>query len=199
MEKPANTNTPIDSLLQHRWSPRAFDDKLIDPQIISKLFEAARWSPSWRNDQPWRFIIATRDDAEEFQRLHACLTPGNQRWAIKAAMLIVVVAKRQYDHHKEPNPMTLYDTGQAMAHLTVEAMSNGLYVHQMAGINRGKVRDTYQITGDHDPLVGAAVGYLGRIDDLPEDLQTKERGERTRIPMNEIVFKGRWKNPADLA
>ena len=199
MENLAHTTLPIHELLQRRWSPRAFSEKLIDPETLTRLFEAARWSPSWRNDQPWRFIVATRGNETEFQKMFACLKPGNQHWAGKAAALVAVVTKLQYGHHEEPNPTTYYDAGQAIAHLTVEAMNNDLYVHQMGGVDRPKIREIYGIPAEYNPIVVIAIGYLGQIEDLAEDIQQRERRERVRKPLDEIVFSGEWENPADLA
>jgi hypothetical protein len=46
MEKPADVTYPIHALLQRRWSPRAFADRMVEPDKLQSLFEAARWAPS---------------------------------------------------------------------------------------------------------------------------------------------------------
>src|SRR2546425_8840092 len=76
MEKPADTRYPIHDLLRRRWSPRAFSDRRVDPAIMRSLLEAARWAPSSYNEQPWSFIVATKDDPVEFGRLLSCLVEG---------------------------------------------------------------------------------------------------------------------------
>ena len=65
MEKQADTAYPIHELLQRRWSPRAFSDKMVETDKLRSLFEAARWAPSSNNEQPWSFIIATKDEREQ--------------------------------------------------------------------------------------------------------------------------------------
>src|SRR5580704_19503528 len=91
MEKPAQTAYPIEELLRRRWSPRAFAERLVEPDKVLRMFEAARWSASCFNEQPWSFIVATRDDAAEFARLLSCLVEGNQAWASHAPVLMVSV------------------------------------------------------------------------------------------------------------
>jgi len=72
-EKKASTDYPIHEILAERWSPYAFEDRLVPEADLRSLFEAARWAPSSYNEQPWSYIVATKDDPEEFQRLLACL------------------------------------------------------------------------------------------------------------------------------
>lgn len=77
MEKPAETQYPIHDLLRRRWSPRTFAERAIKPETLRSLFEAARWAPSSYNEQPWRFIVATKEERTEYERLFNCLVEGN--------------------------------------------------------------------------------------------------------------------------
>jgi nitroreductase len=195
MNKNATTSYPLHSLIRRRWSPRSFENRSVERAKIIQILEAARWAPSWRNDQPWRFIVATKDDPEEYRRLFDCLKPGNQRWAGLAPVLMIVVAKKGYDHGPQHNPVTLYDTGQAVAQLTIEALSEGLYLHQMGGVHLERIRETYSIPATYQPIVAAAIGYLGQPIQLPSDLQQKEETPRARLPLCEIAYSGIWRRP----
>src|ERR1700737_2358378 len=84
MEKIAETQCPIHDLLRRRWSPRAFADRPVEPEKLCSLLEAARWAPSSFNEQPWFFLVAIREDREEFNRMLSCLVEGNVAWAQKA-------------------------------------------------------------------------------------------------------------------
>jgi nitroreductase len=195
MNKHATTSYPVHSLIRQRWSPRSFEDRGVERAKLIQILEAARWAPSWRNAQPWRFIVATKDNPEEYRRLFDCLKPGNQRWAGLAPVLMIVVAKREYDHGPPHNPVTLYDTGQAVAQLTIEALSEGLYLHQMGGVHLDRIRETYCIPAAYRPVVAVAIGYLGQSTGLPLDLQQKEEAPRTRLPLCEIAYSGSWGLP----
>src|SRR5579885_2926677 len=111
MEKPADAAWPIEELIRRRWSPRAFAERTIEPEKLARLFEAVRWSASCYNDQPWSFIVATRDDAVEFARLLSCLVEGNQSWAARAGVLMVSVARLNFAHSGQPNRHAIHDVG----------------------------------------------------------------------------------------
>jgi nitroreductase len=197
MEKPADTQHPIHDLLARRWSPRAFADRPVAADVLRSLWEAARWAPSSANEQPWSFIVATRDDQQEFDRLLGCLVEGNQIWAKQAPALMVSVAGK-LDRDKDPNAHAWYDVGQAVADLSVQATALGLFVHQMAGILPDKIRELYQIPDSHEPVTGLALGYPGTPEQLPDKLRQRETAPRTRKPIGEFVFAGRWGQKSKL-
>jgi nitroreductase len=198
MEKPADAQHPIHDLLARRWSPRAFSDKPVAADTLRSLWEAARWAPSSANEQPWSFLVATKDDQQEFGRMLGCLVEGNQIWARQAPVLMVSVAAR-LDRDKDPNAHAWYDVGQAVADLSVQATALGLFVHQMAGILPDKIRELYQIPDTHEPVTGIALGYAGTPEQLPDKLRQRELAPRTRKSIGEFIFAGRWGQVSQIA
>jgi nitroreductase len=198
MDKPADAQHPIHDLLARRWSPRAFSDRAVTPDALRSLWEAARWAPSSANQQPWSFIVATREDPQEFARMLGCLVEGNQIWAKQAPVLMVSVAAR-LDRDQDPNPHAWHDVGQAVAGLSVQATALGLFVHQMAGILPDKIREVYQIPETHEPVTGIALGYPGTPEQLPDKLRQRELAARTRKPIGEFVYAGRWGQVSPMA
>jgi nitroreductase len=192
MEKPAVTHYPIHELLRRRWSPRAFSDRRVEPDTLRSLLEAARWAPSSYNEQPWGFIVATKDDPVEFGRLLSCLVEGNIQWAQHAPVLMVSVARLSFEEDGKPNRHAFYDVGQAVADLTVEATALGLVVQQMAGILPDKIRGLYSLPEGYEAVAGIALGYPGDPERLPEGLRKREVAPRERKPLTEFVFTGRW-------
>jgi nitroreductase len=173
---------PIHELLQERFSPRAFEDRSVSREAIRKLLEAARWAPSSFNEQPWRFFVATRDDSADFERLLECLAPGNQDWARNAPVLMLSVAKLTFSRNDKPNRHAYHDVGLAVSQLIVQATALGLRVHQMAGYDVDKARETYVIPEGFDPVAAMAIGYSG--EEMPSS--------RSRRPQDETAFSGRW-------
>ena len=198
MEKPAKTQYPIHDLLRRRWSPRAFSDRRVDPAIMRSLLEAARWAPSSYNEQPWSFIVATRDDPVEFGRLLSCLVEGNIQWAQHAPVLMVSVARLYFEDDGKPNRHAFHDVGLAVANLIVQATALGLVVHQMAGIFPDKIRELYGIPEGYEAVAGIALGYPGDPQSLPEELRKRELAPRERKPLTEFVFSGRWGRTSPL-
>ena len=195
--KSAETAYPIHELLAERWSPRAFSPEALTPAQIGSLLEAARWSPSAGNGQPWVFIVATREDSATYTALLECLNESNQVWARQAPLLLLAVAQIQRGPDK-PNTHGPYDLGQAVANITVQATHLGLYVHQMGGFSADRAREAFQIPPEYAPFTAIAIGKLGDPDTLTENLRERELAKRVRKPLNEFVFSGVWGTQLDL-
>lgn len=195
MDKPADTQYPIHDLLRQRWSPRAFDDRPIEPEKLRSLFEAARWAPSSNNEQPWRFIVANKDDEMEWNRLLACLVEGNRKWAYRAPVLILSVASLNFEDDAKPNRHAFHDTGMAVENLVLQATALGLATHQMAGFDVEKARADLKIPLGYEPVAMIAVGYPGDLASLPDRLREREQQPRSRRPISEWTFSGQWGTP----
>jgi nitroreductase len=191
-DQTADPQFPILALLRHRWSPRAFADRPVEPEKLCSVLEAARWAPSSYNEQPWSFIVATQGDAAEFDRLLACLVEFNQPWARLAPVLMLSVARMNFCRAGRANRHALHDVGLAVGNLVVQATALGLYAHQMAGIHIERARELYSIPAGYEPVAGIALGYLGDPSSLPERLRERESAPRCRKPQAEFVFSGRW-------
>lgn len=196
LEKPALAQYPIHDLLRKRWSPRAFSSQSVSPAQLAGLLEAGRWAASCFNEQPWFFLVATKDHPQEFARLLDCLVEANQAWARQAPVLMLSVAKLTFDQNGQPNRHALHDVGQAAANLAVQATAMGLVVHQMAGFDMDKARTTFEIPDGYEPVAALAVGYQGDPAALPPKLREREEAPRTRKPLRDFVFSGRWGTPS---
>jgi nitroreductase len=198
MQKPAPTTHQIHNLITHRWSPRAFSDKPVATDVLRSLFEAARWAPSSNNEQPWAFLVARREDAENHARLLSTLVEFNQAWAKHAPVLAIAVAEQNFARTGKPNRNAFYDTGAAVANLSMEATSRGLFVHQMAGFDPHKAIELFEIPSGWEPAAAFVVGYPGDPESLPEPLRQRETAPRERKPLETFVMSGRWGKSADF-
>lgn len=196
MEKPAITDHEIHPLIAQRWSPRAFDSKLVETEKLAQLFEAARWASSCFNDQPWTFIVATKDDKVNYQKMLDCLVPANVVWAQAAPVLGLVVAQKTFKHNGKPNAWGEYDAGQAAATLVLQATALNLAAHQMGGFDAATAIATFNIPETARPVAAIAIGYAGETKNLPSDLQERENAPRERHPLSSFVFTGAWGNSA---
>lgn len=192
MHKRAPTEFPVHDLVTERWSPRAFADKPVEPEVLASLFEAARWAPSSSNEQPWAYIVARKDDALNFAKLVSVLVPANVAWAQNASVLALAVAELAFAKSGSANRNAQYDVGAATAWLTMEATSRGLFVHQMAGFDPAKAREVFQIPAGWEPIAAIAIGYPGEADSLPQPLRDRELAPRTRKPISSFVMTGTW-------
>jgi nitroreductase len=198
MEKLAMTDYPIEDILRRRWSPRAFSDRMVEEEKLRNLFEAARWAASSFNEQPWYFIVATKQNIEQYTILLDCLVEKNQQWARLAPVLMVSVAKLSFEKTGKPNRHAFHDVGLAMGNLIVQATAMDLFVHQMAGIVSEKAREAYGIPDSYEPVAGVALGYPADVDVLPEPFREQELAPRRRKPIESFVFQRAWGETSSL-
>jgi len=196
MIKPAETNLSIVEDIKNRWSPRAFDSKPVEPEKLERIFEAARWSASSYNEQPWRFIAGIKDRDNTWDMIFDCLADANKIWCGNAPVLILLVAKKTFSHNNRANNWSIYDLGQSGAYMCVQATREGLFVHQMAGFKPDKAAENFSVPDDYEVKTAMAVGYYGDPDILPDNLKKSELNPRSRKQLGELVFDQKWGNTA---
>ena len=186
MSRAAETSAPILPVLAERWSPRSFDaTQSLTMADLTPAFEAARWAPSANNAQEWRFLVGFRGDAT-FEAMTERLSGWNASWAPTAGA--IVIGMYEADPENRAIEYAPYDLGQAMAHFSVQAHADGLYVHQAAGFDREAMAEFFNVPATWHVFVVAAVGHLGAPELLNETLLARETAPRVRRPLDETVF-----------
>ena len=196
MQRPAPTDHPVHEIIRERWSPRAFSEKPVPTEVLRSLFEAARWAPSSSNEQPWAFLVATKDDQASHAKMLSTLVEFNQVWAKYVPVLSIAVSELAFARSGKPNRNAFYDTGAAVAYLSTEATARGLFVHQMAGFDPHKAIELFSIPSGWEPIAAFVIGYPGDPQSLPEKLRERELAPRTRKPLSDFVMSGSWGQPA---
>lgn len=175
----------IHPLIKARWSPRAFDPEfLISEEDLLCLVEAANLAPSAFNAQPRRFLLANKP--QDFAAVFSVLDAGNQVWCVNASAFVVILVEHVRENGKN-NRWAYFDSGTAFGLMTIQAVSMGLETHAMAGFDRERLREMYDIEERFDPIAVVAVGRYGNKDKLPEALRKKEFPQE-RKPIQEIVY-----------
>ena len=181
----------INPLILNRWSRRSMTREELDEETIMSLFEAARWAPSSYNNQPWRFIYAKRNTLY-WDKLFNLLAEPNKVWTKDAALLVVVVSRKNFEHNEKFSTTHQYDAGAAWENLALEASSRGLVVHGMQGFDYERARIDLEIPDTFDVMAMIAIGKKGPRDNLPQQLQEREY-PNDRKPLAEIVMEGQFK------
>jgi nitroreductase len=193
--KPAPTAVPIHELIAGRWSPRAYSGEPVSRDALRAVVEAARWAPSAYNLQPWRFIVFDRTaDEAAFKRAFATLVPFNQQWNAPAPVLIAATAQT-LNAKGEINRTAQYDAGAASMALVLQAHALGLAAHQMSGFDTQAFRTEFAIPNDVDVLAIISIGHYGDVDKLEPVLREREKAERSRSALGDVVYEGAWKQP----
>ncbi len=193
--------SPILKSIAERWSPYRFSDRTVKDQDLRSCFEAARWAASSYNDQPWFWFVAKREHGSAFDQMHKCLLETNRTWAINSGVLILSVIRTTLEHNGKPNRVALHDLGQAAAHLSLQACSLGMQVHQIGGINLSVARQAFRIPSGYEPCTMAAIGYPETSTPTNEQEvknDAKQKAGRRRKELDSFVFADAWNQPAEF-
>ena len=190
-EQTRQSTYAINPLILNRWSSRSMTGEELDEDTIMGLFEAARWAPSSYNNQPWRFIYAKRN-TENWNKLFNLLAEANKIWTKNAAVLVVVVSRKNFEYNEKYSITHQYDAGAAWENLALEASSRGLVAHGMQGFDYQKARIDLKIPDSFDVMSMIAIGKKGSKENLPLELQNKEF-PNNRKPLSEIVMEGTFR------
>lgn len=185
--KKTTTEYPINELISKRWSIRAYDSRMIEKEKLLSIFEAARWAASAFNEQPWNFIVTTKQNKSAYNKLYSCINEFNKPWSFNAPVLILTLAKKTFSHNGKENSYAFYDLGQAIANLSLQAASLDIYMHQLAGFSKEKAIEEFSITEDYEPASVIVMGYMGDKSLLQEALLTKEEAPRLRKRVSDFV------------
>jgi nitroreductase len=180
----------VDRLFVRRWSPRALDPAPLPEETVRTLFEAARWSPSCNNEQPWLFVYGNEPD--DRARILGLLAPGNQEWARKAPLLAIVFARKRMgaDSTGPENYWAFYDCGAAWMALALQARLLGLYAHGMGGFDRDRACAALGVPpGLYAPAAALAAGPYGDFAALSPFNQGRESPSPRRT-LAQVAMKG---------
>lgn len=191
-DKIAKVDHEVHPLFEERFSPRAFSERPVSCEAVRSIFEAVRWAPSSRNEQPWAFIVARREDNEAFSRLLGHLGESNQRWAKKAPVLVAAFARAGSEEGGNKNAYAWHDVGIATGFMLLQSTALGLSVHVMGGVDKAQLVKTYNVPSDWQAVSAFAIGYLGDPEELPADLKEREFAARSRREQDTFVFEGKW-------
>jgi len=199
VEKVADTTIHLHDLIARRYSPRAFDPtKLIEKDKLLSILEAARWTASSSNLQPWRFIVAPKQNTDEFNKMLTVIKDGNIPWAKNAGVLMIGVINK-YRRPDVLNRHASHDLGQAIAQMVLQALEHDIYARQMGGFYPDKAREVYNIPDEYEPFTAIAFGYktfdLSHLTDVHRE---KELAPRERNTLDTLVYSGSWAQTADF-
>ena len=182
------TAPEVHPLIQNRRSTRAYSSKPVSEESIFRMLEAARWAASSTNEQPWRFLIAQKENPDLYQLVFDALNPSNQIWVQEAPLLIAVFAKTHFSRNNAVNFHAWHDVGLAVAQLTLQATSEGIFVHQLGGFKAEILKTNLNFSDELQAVTVLAIGYPGDLDMISPELQERELKPRMRKSIEEIVL-----------
>jgi len=186
------TDTALDPLFLHRWSPRAYDGTTIPAADLRTILDAGRWAPSSFNYQPWRFLYATRDDAANWQRFLDTLIPFNANWVKESSVLIYVLSETTMGSPDKPSHTHSFDAGAAWGSIALQAHLLGYHAHGMIGLDLDNARAELAVPEGFRIEAAIAIGTKGDPSVLPESLRARDVPS-DRKPLDDIAYPGNFK------
>lgn len=177
----------VTEAIMNRRSVRKMKSDPIDDETLVKVLEAARWAPSWKNSQCWRFVVVR--DSGTRSGIAACMISGRSGEnpsvkAIKQAPVLIVACAElgksglnAGDFATDKGDWYMYDIALAMQNLVLEAHSLGLGTVHLGLFDARKVAE---IIGVPEGFSVVAMTPLGYPDEIPATVPRKE--------LSEIVF-----------
>ena len=182
-------------LINGNWGTVAFSARTVEPEQLICLLEGASRTPSYLDEQPWNFIIATKDNSIEYERLVSCLAEVNVAAARRAPVLMLSVVRLNTSFNGERNVHAFRDARHAVSNIVLRAKAMGLAAQQITGFDAAKVREQFQVPAGFAPTTGIAFGYpiVNGSAVLPHD-----RAGRSDRPIESFVFTGSWGRASTL-
>jgi nitroreductase len=182
-------------IIQERWSPYAFSPVPVEEFKLKAMFEAAGYSPSCNNEQPWLFVYTTQKEERTFSDYIEFLNVSNRIWAKEAYAIVISMARTSFAQSGKINRYAFHDTGMAVSNLLMQGLAMDIYVHQMGGFSVEKVKEYFHLDEKIEPVAVMAVGYLGDGYSLPSELLKRDEQRRPRKQVNDYAFKNSLSNP----
>ena len=187
---PRQPDHAIDPLFTERWSPRTFTGEALPEAELFRMFEAARWSPSSYNSQPWRFVYALRG-TPEWDTLFDLIAPGNQGWVKDTGAILFLVSSQnmKVGEDLKPSYSHSFDAGAAWQSLALQAIRQGWHAHAMVGFDKERAPSVLSVPDDHRVEAAIAIGKKTPFDQLSDE--QKERAKpNSRRPIGDFAFAG---------
>ncbi len=187
---PRRADHDIDPVFVKRHSPRAFTGEAVPESELMRMIEAARWSPSAYNSQPWRFLYALRDDAH-WETFLGLLVPGNQKWVSGTGAILFLVSNglMKVGDELKPSYSHSFDAGTASLAFQLQAIHQGWHAHGMVGFDHVRAPEVLRLPENHRIEAAFAVGRKTPEAELTEEQRPRETPNGRR-PITDFTIAG---------
>ncbi|HEU4984874.1 MAG TPA: nitroreductase family protein [Nitrososphaera sp.] len=154
---------------------RQYSPQDVASEIKQSVLEAARLTGTGLNTQHWRFLMVEGKD--RLATLAEDSTSG--QWVAGANFAVIVLTNPDYKFH-------MIDAGRVLQNMQLAAWNHGVASGIFTGVKDEKLRKDFGIPKELNATVVIGFGYPAK----------KLAGKKSRVPLNELVYYGRYGNTA---
>ena len=148
----------LSEIIISRRTIRDFEDRDVPKDVIVKILDIARWSPSGSNLQDWRFVII-RD--KKIIKAIKMFSPG---WIGSGSPTVIVICSdRRWAYEKGGilgrDIMYLIHAGIVLQTIALLAHSMGLGTNPVLSFSKDAVKELLRLPEDWEPIILLLIGY----------------------------------------
>jgi nitroreductase len=169
-------------LICTRQSDRAYSDRKVEKEMLERILEAGRMSPSACNSQPWKFIVVDEPGRlKEVADASSASNLGFNKFTGQVPLFIVLVREKSKTIARvggtiKDRDYSLIDTGIAAGYICLQAAAEGLGSCMLGWFDEKKVKKALDIPASKRAELVIAIGY-------PEGSLREKR----RKPLSEVI------------
>lgn len=166
--------TEFIDVVKGRRSIRRYKDKEVPENLLNRVLDAVRWSPSWNNTQCWEIVVVR--DGEGKRRLQDLVPTVNpaHKAVVQAPVVLVLCGKLERSGYYMGQPTTkfgdwfMFDLGIAVQTLCLTAHDLGLGTVIVGLFDHGRTAQVLKVPEGHAVVALIPLGYPDKISTAPK-------------------------------
>ncbi|PKN63170.1 MAG: nitroreductase [Deltaproteobacteria bacterium HGW-Deltaproteobacteria-15] len=174
--------TDLMSIIKGRRSIRRYQDKEVPQEIVERLLDSIRWSPSWANTQCWEIVIVKDPATKEKLKETIGSTNPSSKGIVEAPLVFAICGKVKSSGYYKGQTTTkfgdwlLFDLGIATQSLCLAAFDAGLGTVIIGMLDHDKAKEVLGVEEEYEVVALIPVGYPAKESAAPK---RREIGEFT--------------------
>ena len=172
--------TDLMEIIKERRSIRKYEEKDISQELVNRVLEAVRWTPSWVNTQCWEIIMVT--DQSSKKKLQATISKGNPaaKSIVAAPVILAVCGRLEKSGYYKDKVATkfgdwfMFDLGLATQNLCLMAHHLGLGTVIVGLFDHDRAKQILNVPAGYELVVLIPMGYPAKTPPAPKRREIEE-------------------------